>query len=78
VHPGCDRHSLDRGGELPKSSRDDASREMEDRIMLLENLLQPTHLVLVLAIALLVFGPKNLPEIGAGLGRAIRVESRES
>ena len=61
----------------PKSSRDGASREMEDGIMLLENLLQPTHLVLVLAIALLVFGPKNLPEIGAGLGRAIR-EFKES
>ena len=40
--------------------------------MLFENLLQPTHLILVLAIALLVFGPKNLPQIGAGLGQAIR------
>ena len=40
--------------------------------MLLENLLQPTHLILVLAIALLVFGPKNLPQIGKGLGEAIR------
>jgi sec-independent protein translocase protein TatA len=40
--------------------------------MLLENLLQPTHLILVLAISLLVFGPKNLPEIGKGLGHAIR------
>ena len=40
--------------------------------MLLEDLLQPTHLVLVLAIALLVFGPKNLPELGKGLGEAIR------
>jgi sec-independent protein translocase protein TatA len=40
--------------------------------MLLENLLQPTHLILVLAIALVVFGPKNLPQIGAGLGQAIR------
>jgi sec-independent protein translocase protein TatA len=40
--------------------------------MLFENLLQPTHLILVLAIALLVFGPKNLPQIGAGLGHAIR------
>lgn len=37
-----------------------------------ENLLQPTHLLLVLAIALLVFGPKNLPQIGRGLGQAIR------
>jgi sec-independent protein translocase protein TatA len=39
---------------------------------MLENLFQPTHLILVLAIALLVFGPKNLPQIGAGLGQAIR------
>ena len=40
--------------------------------MLLENLLQPTHLLLVLAIVVLVFGPKNLPQIGRGLGQAIR------
>ena len=39
---------------------------------MLENLLQPTHLVLVLAIAMLVFGPKNLPQLGRGLGEAIR------
>jgi sec-independent protein translocase protein TatA len=36
----------------------------------IENVFQPTHLVL--AIALLVFGPKNLPQIGRGLGEAIR------
>jgi sec-independent protein translocase protein TatA len=40
--------------------------------MPLENLLQPTHLLLVLAIAILVFGPKNLPQVGRGLGQAIR------
>jgi sec-independent protein translocase protein TatA len=39
---------------------------------MLENLFQPTHLILVLAIALLVVGPRNLPQIGAGLGQAIR------
>ncbi len=39
---------------------------------MIENLFQPTHLLLVLAIAVLVFGPKNLPEIGKGLGQAIR------
>jgi sec-independent protein translocase protein TatA len=38
----------------------------------IENLFRPTHLLLVLAIALLVFGPKNLPGIGKGLGEAIR------
>ena len=40
--------------------------------MPLENLLQPGHLLLVLAIAILVFGPKNLPQVGRGLGQAIR------
>jgi sec-independent protein translocase protein TatA len=34
--------------------------------------LSPAHLLLVLGIALLVFGPKKLPELGKGLGEAIR------
>ena len=37
-----------------------------------EGLLQPMHLVVILAIALLVFGPRRLPELGKGLGEAIR------
>ena len=37
-----------------------------------EGLLQPMHLVVILAIALLVFGPKKLPELGKGLGESIR------
>lgn len=37
-----------------------------------EGLLQPMHLVLILGIALVVFGPKKLPELGKGLGEAIR------
>jgi sec-independent protein translocase protein TatA len=36
------------------------------------NILTPTHLLLVLAAALLVLGPKRLPEVGRGLGAAIR------
>jgi sec-independent protein translocase protein TatA len=36
------------------------------------NILTPTHLLLVLAVALLVLGPKRLPEVGRGLGAAIR------
>lgn len=35
-------------------------------------LFAPGHLLVVLAIALLVFGPKKLPELGRGLGEAIR------
>jgi sec-independent protein translocase protein TatA len=32
----------------------------------------PLEIGIVLVIALLVFGPKRLPELGAGLGRGIR------
>lgn len=35
-----------------------------------EGVLQPMHLLLILVIALVVFGPKNLPGIGKGLGEA--------
>ncbi len=37
-----------------------------------EGLFQPLHLIIVLGILLLVFGPKKLPELGKGLGEAIR------
>ena len=37
-----------------------------------EGLLQPMHLLVIFAIAVLVFGPKKLPELGRGLGQAIR------
>jgi len=37
-----------------------------------EGLLQPMHLLVIFAIALFVFGPKRLPELGKGLGQAIR------
>jgi len=37
-----------------------------------EGLLQPMHLLVILGIAMLVFGPKKLPELGKGLGEGIR------
>ncbi len=37
-----------------------------------EGLFQPVHLLLILGIALLVFGPRKLPELGRGLGEGIR------
>ena len=34
--------------------------------------IEPWHLILVLAVALLVLGPKRLPEVGRSLGETIR------
>ena len=39
---------------------------------MIEGLFQPTHLLLIFGIALLVFGPKKLPELGKGIGEGIR------
>src|SRR5260370_42165126 len=33
--------------------------------------LQPIHLVVIFVVALLIFGPRRLPEIGRGVGKAI-------
>lgn len=37
-----------------------------------EGLFQPMHLLVIFGIALLVFGPKKLPELGKGIGEGIR------
>ncbi len=37
-----------------------------------EGLLMPTHLIVVLAIVLIVFGPGKLHELGGTLGRSLR------
>ncbi len=39
---------------------------------MLEGLFQPLHLLVVLAIVLIVFGPGKLPELGESLGKSIR------
>jgi sec-independent protein translocase protein TatA len=41
-------------------------------IHMFEGLFQPMHMLVVFGIALLVFGPKKLPELGKGLGESIR------
>ena len=37
-----------------------------------EGLFQPMHLLVIFGLALLVFGPKKLPELGKGIGEGIR------
>ena len=37
-----------------------------------EGLLQPTHLLVLFGIAVLVFGGKKIPELGKGIGEGIR------
>jgi sec-independent protein translocase protein TatA len=39
---------------------------------MIQNMLSPSHLLLILAVALIVLGPKRLPEAGRGLGSALR------
>jgi sec-independent protein translocase protein TatA len=36
------------------------------------DILQPTHLLFILVIALIVLGPKRLPEVGRSLGKGLR------
>jgi len=39
---------------------------------MLEGLFQPMHLLVIAFIAVLVFGPKRLPEIGKSIGEGIK------
>ena len=47
----------------------------------MEGLFQPMHLLVIFLIALIIFGPKKLPELGKGIGegfRALKDSMKES
>jgi sec-independent protein translocase protein TatA len=39
---------------------------------MMRGLLQPMHLLVILVIVLIIFGPGKLPELGSAIGKAIR------
>jgi sec-independent protein translocase protein TatA len=39
---------------------------------MLTSILQPTHLIILLVVALLLLGPKRLPEAGRALGQGLK------
>lgn len=39
---------------------------------MIEGLFQPMHLLVIVVVGLLFFGPKKLPELGKGLGEGIK------
>jgi len=45
---------------------------LSEGAIMFEGLFQPMHLLVIFGIALLVFGPKKLPELGKGIGDGIR------
>jgi sec-independent protein translocase protein TatA len=46
--------------------------QAEEDPFMFEGLFQPLHLLVVLAVVLIVFGPGKLPELGESLGKSIR------
>ncbi len=38
----------------------------------MEGIFQPMHLIVILFIVLIIFGPSKLPALGEGLGKSIR------
>lgn len=40
-------------------------------IVFFEGIFQPTHMLLILIVVLIIFGPGKLPEVGKALGKTI-------
>jgi sec-independent protein translocase protein TatA len=47
------------------------------RVKMFTGLFQPMHLLIILVIVMIIFGPGKLPELGDSLGKAIRDFKKE-
>ncbi len=65
----CDNGKSDQGYSRLAGSR---PRRIRGEDIMLDNLFTPTHLIIILVIALLIFGPRKLPELGKGLGEGLK------
>lgn len=45
---------------------------------MLRNAFEPWHLILILAVLVLLFGSKKLPDMARGLGRSLRILKSEA
>lgn len=45
---------------------------------MLRNALEPWHLILIIAVLVLLFGSKKLPDMARGLGRSMRILKSEA
>jgi TatA/E family protein of Tat protein translocase len=48
------------------------SKERKESVIMFEGLFQPMHLIVILIIALIIFGPGKLGDLGSSLGKAIK------
>jgi sec-independent protein translocase protein TatA len=65
---------LPAAGETSRSKARTTRSQMRSgvEVFMFEGLMQPMHLIVILVIALLFFGPAKLGELGKGLGDGIR------
>jgi sec-independent protein translocase protein TatA len=64
----CDNSGSEGDNRFPAG----ASTRWNSGDIMFDNLFTPSHLIIILVIALLIFGPRKLPELGKGLGEGLK------